>query len=124
MAAAMPTMALVMSTVPAVLRRPAGRWGRAREPRARLRGHGWLALRDGLSLRLLELGAPLNNLIQFPAIEPYAAALRAKVDFDALTVTHDEIDATTGTRHADGWPVSNGITHELPSSPAVFEAMH
>lgn len=38
-------------------------------------------------------GTALDDLVEFAAIEPHPATLRAIVDLDVLTRAHDEIDA-------------------------------
>lgn len=43
--------------------------------------------------RAVVSGAALDDLVEFAAIEPDPATLRAIVDLDALALAHDEIDA-------------------------------
>jgi hypothetical protein len=45
------------------------------------------------------LGASLDDLVEFPSIEPNTPALWAIVNLDALSFTHHERDPTDGTRH-------------------------
>lgn len=49
----------------------------------RIRGRGWLRW-PGRPIRAFD------DLVKFAAIEPNAAALRAIIDFHALTLRHDE----------------------------------
>lgn len=71
-------------------------------------------------------GAAFDDLVEFAAIEPDAATLRAIVDFNALPFAHDEIDAARRaqqplggtTIYHDGylssgcWPVSRSQRRE------------
>lgn len=50
-------------------------------------------------LRTLAL-APLNNLVQLAAIQPYAAAFRAIIYFNSLAITHQEVDLTDWTEQS------------------------
>ncbi len=53
-------------------------------------------------------GATLDDLVQFPPVEPDAAALRAIVDLDTLTVAHHERDLADRTGHSNG-----GVRHKI-----------
>ena len=44
-------------------------------------------------------GSPFNDLIQLTPVEPYTAALRTLIDFNALAVGHDHIDVAGGAFH-------------------------
>ena len=48
------------------------------------------------------LGTSLDDLIEFPTVEPDTPALWAIVNFHALSLTHHEGDTTDGTRHTGG----------------------
>jgi hypothetical protein len=48
------------------------------------------------------LGAALEDLVQFPAVEPNPTALGAIVNLDTLSLTHHERDTTDRTRHTGG----------------------
>jgi hypothetical protein len=48
------------------------------------------------------LGTSLEDLVEFPAVEPNTTALRAIVNLDALSLTHHEGNLTDGTRHTGG----------------------
>jgi len=84
--------------------RPRARSGRPALPRA-CRG-GWIeetagyrrAGRWGRSGSGLGRVA-LDDLVQFPAIQPHPATSRAVVDLDALPLADDEIDAADRTLH-------------------------
>lgn len=45
-------------------------------------------------------GAALDDLVEFAAIEPDASALRAVINLDALSVAHDQCDATNWAIHS------------------------
>jgi hypothetical protein len=45
------------------------------------------------------LGAPLDDLVEFPSVEPNTSALGAIVNLHALPLTHHERNTTDGTRH-------------------------
>jgi hypothetical protein len=64
----------------------------------RLRNGGLLHWSSGWRI----LGASLDDLVEFPSIEPNPTALRAIVNLDALSFTHHEGDPTDGTRHTGG----------------------
>lgn len=55
-------------------------------------------------------GGALQDLVQFAAIEPDAAALRAIIDLDPLALAHHEGDGAMGAGH--GW----GGQGTLPSN--------
>ena len=76
--------------------------------------------------RAVIAGAAIDDLVEFAAIEPDAATLRAIVDLDALPLAHHEIDAACWaqqplgrtTIYHDGflssgcWPVSRSQRRE------------
>lgn len=45
------------------------------------------------------LSRTLDNLVQFPSVQPNAAALRTKIDFNTLALCHLKRDITDGTFH-------------------------
>ena len=76
--------------------------------------------------RAVITGAALDDLVEFAAIEPDAATLRAIVDLDALPFAHDEIDAASRAKQPLGgttiyhdeylslgcWPISRSQRRE------------
>jgi hypothetical protein len=48
------------------------------------------------------LGASLEDLVEFPSVEPNPAALRAIVNLDALSLTHHKGNLTDRTWHTGG----------------------
>jgi len=56
------------------------------------------ARRPPLELR----GGAIEDLVELPAVEPNAAALRTVVDLDAATLAHHETDATGRAYEAGG----------------------
>lgn len=81
-----------LGTIAAVL--APGRCGLRRLRRARGLRRGGVA------------GTSLDDLVEFTAIEPYTAALRAVVDLDALTLAHHERNGAYRARHS-----GTGIGH-------------
>jgi hypothetical protein len=47
-------------------------------------------------------GAAFDNLIQLTTIQPYAATLRAIINFDTLAITHDKWYLAHRARHSNG----------------------
>jgi hypothetical protein len=50
---------------------------------------------------------PLYDLVKFAPVQPYSPALRAIVDLDQLTLSHDQISTIDGTLH-------DVVTSQLP----------
>ena len=50
-------------------------------------------------LRRHFLGAALDDFVEFAAVQPDSAALRALIDFDALPLTHGEGNVANRARH-------------------------
>jgi hypothetical protein len=48
------------------------------------------------------LSTSLEDLVEFPAVEPNTTALRAIVNLDALSLTHHEGNLTDRTWHTGG----------------------
>ena len=51
------------------------------------------------ALRRHFLGAALDDFVEFAAVQPDSAALRAIIDFDALPLTHGEGNVANRARH-------------------------
>jgi hypothetical protein len=52
--------------------------------------------------------APFDYLVEFASVQPHAAAFRAVVDFDTLTLGHNEVDPAMWTKSPGGfvgWPM-------------------
>jgi hypothetical protein len=54
------------------------------------------------SSRWRVLGTSLDDLVEFPAVEPDTPALRAIINLDTLSFAHHERDPTDRTRHTGG----------------------
>jgi hypothetical protein len=53
-------------------------------------------------LRFLR-GALFDDLVELTAVEPHAAAFRAIVDLDVLSLGHDQIDLAAGHSSPTDW---------------------
>jgi hypothetical protein len=54
---------------------------------------------------VIAIGEPrraLDDLVEFAAVEPDAAALRSEIDFDTLPVADRELDIAPWTLHSGG----------------------
>jgi hypothetical protein len=59
-------------------------------------------------------GISLDDLVEFAAVKPDAAALRAIVDLDALALTHHKANATGRAKHSGGG--IHAVLHRLMRS--------
>src|SRR5262245_46121169 len=83
-----------------------------------------LRVRLGLCLRLRRGGALLrfvrstlfDDLVEFAAVEPDAAAFWAIVDLDVLALGHHQVDLAGGAQKSGGGELS----HQNPSCDATF----
>ena len=70
-----------------------------------------------VALRRSRVGATaLDDLVEFAAIEPHAATIRAIVDLDALTIAHDQPDTADRAQHATTALVVNVIIYHIKKS--------
>src|SRR5918998_3441678 len=59
-----------------------------------VREMGWVAAHIALGQ-----GNPLNDFVEFAAVEPHTPAVRTVIHFDALTIRHDQADLPTDGAH-------------------------
>jgi hypothetical protein len=71
-------------------------------------------LRRGCRARRFFTGISLDDLVEFAAVEPNAAALRTVIDLDSLALTHHEANATGRAEHSGGG--IHAVLHRLMRS--------
>ena len=59
-------------------------------------------------------GISLDDLVEFAAVEPNAAALRTIIDLDSLALTHHQANATGRAEHSGGG--IHAVLHRLMRS--------